>query len=201
MYCQFNEEQIIQEYFGQDYIGVCLEIGSSDGIAGSNSFFFEQKGWKCLCIEPNFDYFEQCSKNRVLSLNYAVGSQNIDNVEFTIVRLNNGNESAISSLSLDDKLFDMHKEYNPQKIKTFVNVRTLDYILENDVENFENIDFISIDTEGTELDVLKGFDIEKWKPKMLLIENNYNDSLIENYLLQFGYKKYKRTGVNDIYIL
>jgi len=60
---------------------------------------------------------------------------------------------------------------------------------------------LSIDTEGTEIEVLKGFDIKKWKPKLLVIENNFNDPEIEKYLSTFGYIKNKRIEVNDFYIL
>jgi len=63
-----------------------------------------------------------------------------------------------------------------------------------------SVDFVSIDTEGTELNVLKGFDLVKYNPKVLLIENNYNDTDVEEYLKDFGYIKVKRNYVNDFYI-
>lgn len=52
-----------------------------------------------------------------------------------------------------------------------------------------NIDFISIDTENTELDVLKGIDINKYNIKLFVIENNYNELKCEMYLNPYGYKK------------
>jgi hypothetical protein len=83
--------------------------------------------------------------------------------------------------------------------KIIVEVITLDKCIE-DFYKYDKIDFISIDTEGTELDVLKGFSIEKWNPKLLIIENNFEDPEIEEYLKQYKYKKDKRIGVNDFYI-
>ena len=66
--------------------------------------------------------------------------------------------------------------------------------------NIEKIDFLSIDTEGTELDVLQGFDIERWMPKLLVIENNFNDTRVKEHLSQFGYILSERLGVNDFYL-
>ena len=65
----------------------------------------------------------------------------------------------------------------------------------------KDITFVTIDTEGTELDVLKGFNLNKWKPKLIMIENNFNDNFCEDYLSFFGYKKVYRNEVNDFFIL
>ena len=66
--------------------------------------------------------------------------------------------------------------------------------------NLEKIDFLSIDTEGTELEVLMGFDINRWKPRLFVIENNFGESKFSDYLRDFGYKFSQRIGVNDFFI-
>ena len=81
----------------------------------------------------------------------------------------------------------------------------MNWILETQVSNtqFENItdiDFISIDTEGTELDVVKGFDISLYNVSLFVIENNYEDKEIEEYMKSIGYKKDQRYKINDFYI-
>ena len=60
--------------------------------------------------------------------------------------------------------------------------------------------FISIDTEGTELDVLKGLNLDKWDISLLVVENNFEDSNISDYLLTQGYYKDARWKINDFYI-
>ena len=67
-------------------------------------------------------------------------------------------------------------------------------------ENKRNIDFISIDTEGTEIDVLKGFDFDYYDVKLFVVENNYEDQNIEDYMKTKGYKKDQRYKINDFYI-
>ena len=79
-----------------------------------------------------------------------------------------------------------------------VEVKKLDTVLSR--INLEKIDFLSIDTEGTELEVLMGFDINRWKPRLFVIENNFGESKFSDYLRDFGYKFSRRIGVNDFFI-
>ena len=200
MHSQFNDEIIIQSHFPLNYIGNCIEVGLGYGDRGSTTLFFEKKGWKCIGIEANpmlADYSRQYRKNVV---NCAVGSENLPSIPFHILQLDWGNESAVSSLKIDERLYEQHKDMIQSTRTIDIELKTLDRIIE-DANLFNSIDFISIDTEGTELDVLKGFDLNKWQPKLLMIENNYSDIEVEEYLKQFGYTKSLRHEVNDFYIL
>lgn len=198
-YGQFETDKYIAEYFSGDYQGTCIDVGMADPIGGSNTYHFEQKGWQCLCIEPNVNYYQLGQGVRKNIINVACGNKHADDVDFEVFTINGDNQSAISSLKRDDRLVVSHQHMinNIEKIK--VKVRTLDEIL---AENtwLQHIDFISIDTEDTELDVLKGFDIVKWKPKLLVIENNHDEPHLANYLCQFGYYREKRVGVNDFFV-
>jgi len=199
-YGQFGDDKIIESFFEKDYIGGCIDVGASNGISINNTKHFEELGWYCLCIEPNPKYFEYLKYNRLHAINYAISNKN-DKLPFNIIDLGNGCEDAISSLELDTRLVEKHKQLgyyiNPKIV--MVDVITLDYCIEN-FYKYDKIDFVSIDTEGTELDVLKGFSIEKWNPKLIVIENNFDDPDIEIYLNMYNYKKNKRIEVNDYYI-
>ena len=198
-YSQFGQDKYFSELFKDNYKGVCIEIGAYDGIGGSNTLHFENKGWECLCIEANPKLANKCSQVRKNTLNCAVGKENLSTVNFTIFDVGYNNESAISSISVDQRLVESHKHLIQNTYEISVELKTLDTIL-GETNIFNYIDYVSIDTEGTELDVLKGFNLNKWKPKVLLIENNYEDKEIEEYLLDFGYKKVLRHHVNDFYL-
>jgi FkbM family methyltransferase len=200
MYAQFGEDDIIAQYFPQGYIGSCIDVGAANGVAGNNSYLFEERKWNTLCVEANPTLYAQCKVARTNTANYAVSNYNKDGELFTIYHLHNGNEEAVSSLKADKRLINDHASLIKNTIEISVNVRTLDSIIE-ETSLFKTIDFVSIDTEGTELDVLKGFDINKWKPRLFVIENNYNNNEIEQYLNNFSYKKDKRNAVNDFYLL
>lgn len=192
-YGQFDPptDKVIEEYFPNQLTGIAIEVGAAHGIAASNSLHFEQLGWKCLCIEPNPNLFAQLRMNRKHVLNYAVSSFNEDCVDFTICTRD---ETAVSALTINQKLYE---ENNSPRLYTIkVDVRTLDYCLK---DFSPPIDFVSIDTEGTELDVLKGFSLDIYKPKLLVIENNFNSPYIEDYLFTFEYKKDRRHVINDFF--
>ena len=200
-YGQFNTDKFIKEYFPNQKIGNCIEIGAVDGYYISNTLHFEQNGWNVLCIEPIPGYFEDLKINRKNCLNFAITNENIDNIPFIVVTLADNNKSAISGLKIDDRLIENHINYglDPKTETIFVNGKRLDWCIENHF-NHNTIDFISIDTEGNELDVLKSFDVNGYNTKLLVIENNFNEPEIEQYLNEKGWVKDKRIEVNDFYI-
>ena len=193
---QFNEDLVIKNQFPEGFIGTCVEVGAANGT-DSNTYSFELAGWKAVCIEPNEALFNICKQHRKISLNYAVGEDNLNDVDFNIVTLNGGNEQACSGLNVDKRLLEQHQSYNPSQRVVKIDVKTLDTILSD--LSIDHIDFVSIDTEGTELSVLKGFNLSKYKPHIMVIENNFNEPAIEQYLKGHGYNKFLREQVNDFY--
>jgi FkbM family methyltransferase len=191
---------VIQSYFDPDYIGTCIDVGASDGYHGNMTQMFELKGWETLCIEPNPVYYNHCSMIRKTTSMYAVGATDENGITFTVFDVGGGNLSAISGLSTEQRLVESHKHLITNTYDIMVNVRTLDTIIEEVFSFVDVIDFVSIDTEGTELDVLRGFDIEYWKPKLFVIENNFDEPYLAEYLETFGYVRDKREHVNDFFV-
>lgn len=197
-YADYETDLEIQKYFNPGYVGSCIDIGSGVGTERSNTYFFEKKYWKCLCIEPNPNLYNHMRMYRRLAVNIACSNYDKNDVTFYVYDINNGNQEAISSLVVDQRLVESHREMINRVEEIKVEVKKLDTVLSR--INLEKIDFVSIDTEGTELEVLKGFDIDRWKPKLLIIENNFEDSEISDYLSNFGYKFSQRLGVNDFFV-
>jgi len=200
-YSQFGEDRYIAPLFPVGYKGTCVEVGAYDGRSGSNTLHFEQKGWKCVCVEPIPKQYEKCRQIRRIAVNCCVGDKDAEEVPFFVYKVgqNGSNQSAISSLAPDERLIESHKSIIQDSEKILVKVRTLTSILD-EVKFPTEIDFISIDTENTELDVLKGFDMNKYKVQIFIIENNYDEPHCEEYLKGFGYRKFVRKGVNDFFI-
>lgn len=207
-YGSSEEDKYIQEYFPEGYVGTCIEVGGSDGVTHSNTYRFEQLGWECLVLEPQPGprFFDSCEKLRKHAINCAVASENTDNAKFTIVYCNYQNSGhaqwgGMSGLKVDKRLVELHKEMGLDPIEQEVEVptRRLDFLIENFFDH-ETIDFISIDTEGTELDVLKSFDTTKYNTKLLVIENNFKDQSISDYLIPLGWKLDKVIEQNEFYV-
>lgn len=193
-------DQVIKKYFPQEY-GVAIDCGAVDGIEINNTKHFEELGWSVLCIEANPRFYDALKRNRKNVITCAISDKKEENVVFHSVHIREANVySAISGLDIDEKLIEHHNKmgYNCDITDVTVSTRTLEDCL---VEfNPDHIDFISIDIEGAEMKALQGMDILKWNPKMFIIENNWNEPEIENYLVNFGYKKIERIEVNDFYL-
>ena len=87
-YGQFLDDKLIEEYFDNGYVGGCIDVGATNGVDINNTKYFEEKGWYCLCIEPNPNSYEKLKINRKNTLNLAISNINKDLVDFTIVNLN-----------------------------------------------------------------------------------------------------------------
>jgi FkbM family methyltransferase len=201
-YSQFGEDRIIQDFFPVGYKGVCIDVGAVDGIKLSNTYHFEKQGWMCICCEANPTMYDDLKMNRHNAIHCAVGSEDKLEVQFNIVNLKGqgGNETAISGLQIDQRLYNDHLFLQPSVRQINVPMMCLDTILKR-YPAIDKIDFISVDVEGTEIDVIKGLDIKKWMPKLIVLENNYNDKKYEEYMSSVGYKKELRNIVNDFYTI
>lgn len=197
-YGQHREDEFLNTLFPEEYIGVCVEVGAADGINGSNTYFFERKGWRALCIEPIQISFDNCLSCRKECVNCCISSEDSEDKDFHIFCLDT-NVSAISGLEPDERLIESHSHLITDRKLCKVKVRSLTSLLD-ELNYPTTIDFISIDTENTELDVLKGLDFEKYDIKAMVIENNFDEPFCEDYLKPLGYKKIHRIAVNDFFI-
>jgi len=206
-YGQFQEDWQVEELLPHNFEGTAVEVGAYDGMWFSNTYYFERQGWKTLAIEPIPDMEDSLKLCRDNYLMVAVGRENKDQQPFDIWRLKGANMSALSSLrekgTRDKKehaaQIRKHQEYGIEKIECLVDIRTLDWCLET--TNWPKVDFVSIDTEGTDMDVLEGFSIDKWQPSIILMENWSEDSRFEEYLEPYGFHLEERIqGQNELYV-
>jgi hypothetical protein len=87
----------------------------------------------------------------------------------------------------------------PIAVKTeAVQVMTLDDILSK--EGDPTVEFISIDVEGLELEVLQGFTLARHRPQLLLMEDHLKSLAVHTHLTAHGYDLVKRTGCNNWYV-
>ena len=202
-YGQFGEDGFILSQYTQSF-GYAIEVGGADGVNGSPTKCLEERGWKTLLIEPNPQLFTEAKRHRPYVFNCAAGEVCEDNVGMTIYTLDGGNQTALSGLRPDTKLIQQHQHMIKDQHLELVNKRTLNVLIYEWKkvlgEEIPNIDFLSVDTEGTELDVMRGFDVSKWQPKIIALENNFEDIGYRREMFNYGYIFYNRIGVNDYYI-
>lgn len=198
-YGQRETDKYIEAYFQGQETGNCVEVGVANGTKGSNTLFFEERGWQTLCIDPIPEHVEEAKETRNLVVECACA--NFDGFDwFTAYDIGDHSiKSSLSSLSTDPRLIESHKDITNNTDQFMVEVRRLTKVLQEQ-DWPTKIDFISIDTEGTELDVLRGLDLGKYEVRLLVVENNFEDEDIREYLECFDFEFTERFFVNDFFV-
>jgi FkbM family methyltransferase len=169
--------------------GFFIELGANDGLAQSNTAFFEfYRGWTGLLIEPSIEKYKQCCKNRPNSIvqNYACVSNEYN--KNTIIGDFNGNLMAsVNGYRLNSSVLDL----------VSAPTTTLEKLLDTYSSPTQSIDLLSLDTEGYELPILKGLNLNKYRPRYMLIEIYAKDFyeivyflINHNYVLHSNFSNY-----------
>lgn len=198
-YSQFGEDRILSRIFRGKRRGLCIEVGANDGVHGSTSLHFEGLGWRCILIEPNPELCREIRARRKAELFECAASDRPGTLTLHVVQ---GALGADGMSTVSDRPEDHARirEHGFQTYQVQVRADTLDSILAA-AGLQETPDFVSIDVEGYEQQVLSGFSLARWRPTVLLIEDNSAaaNSAIDTYLARHGYVRFRRTGVNDWY--
>jgi len=199
---QFRQDEFLNKViFNNKEDGYFVDIGAHDGQTISNSLFFEQNNnWKGICIEPNPIVFEKLRSNRKsTNLNVCIGDSN-KIVKFTQIE---GYSEMLSGIS--EKYDDRHiRRIDTALLKkggkiNLIDVKmiTLDSIVEL---KYKQIDFISIDTEGNEFDIISTLNFNNLNIKSIVVENNYGDTRIKNYLQSADFLPLIKLDVDEVYL-
>ncbi len=191
---QYQQDILLHEnIFKTKKNGIFVEIGAYDGVLYSNSKFFEEQlGWTGICVEPNPEHFVSLKKNRPRSLciNAAI-SETPGYARFQKVQSNTFFVEMLSGLL--DKYDPQHLDRINREVAEFggsieiidVPCLTLNSILETN--NITHIDYLSIDTEGGELEILKSIDFSRFSISVIEIENNYHSPEFREFLQTKGF--------------
>lgn len=199
-----------QEYFsqsGQDQFlathvfagqrnGVFVDVGSYNGVEGSNTLHFEKfLNWTGLCIEPDPTQFEKLKLVRYCPCIQTCIADKNGTAKF--LRVDKG-------LTMMGGLVDHMNPGNIQMVQrgsassiVELSVRRLDGVLAE--YGIGTIDYLSIDTEGSELSILRTLDLSALRVRVVSVENNLNGPDIPEYMRSKGYNRIARIGVDDIY--
>ena len=161
--------------------GIFVEFGADDGILNSNSLLLEKKfDWSGLLVEPNPSIQKVLRKNRTCIIeNYIISSKSNKEIKFESRK--------------DRQQSEVYKGGNilsNSKIFKIESITLNDLLEKNKIK--KGFELLSIDVEGNELEVLKGFDLKYWKPKIIIIEHNYDNNKMREITKIFEEKGYKK---------
>jgi FkbM family methyltransferase len=186
-----GENELVWQALGCRSSGFFVDVGAHDPRIGSQTWFLEEKGWSGILIEPQSRLCEKLRQARPRSRVFQVACGAPGQPEEMQIYI----AEASSHSSLVRNLIDPSERYVASET---VKVKTLDALLAEAGE--PRLDFVSIDVEGTQLDVLRGFTLERYRPSLLLIEDHLHNLKVHRYLTRQGYRLVKRTGLNNWYV-
>ena len=162
-YSYGSVDLLLEHIFKNQSQGFYIDVGCQHPVMNNNTYLLYKKGWNGINIDldkKNIDLFNFYRK-RDLNINFAISSREGERELFFY-----HDKSAINTLEKSVANYQRAQVKEIKKVKT----KTLNSIIENSKFNDLTIDFLSIDVEGHELDVIKGFDLKKYKPKVVIIE-------------------------------
>tara|TARA_B100001093_G_scaffold255401_1_gene244291 strand:+ start:587 stop:1294 length:708 start_codon:yes stop_codon:yes gene_type:complete len=186
----FNGVDIIIDYiFKNQKKGTYLDVGAQHPVSNNNTYLLYKRGWNGINIDldkKNIDLFN-ISRPEDTNLNYAISDkEGLADLFFY------HDSSPINTLNKTVSNFQKAPIKEIKKIKT----TTLNDIL-NKLNLQNEIDYMNLDVEGFELKVINGFDIDRYKPKVISVEyldldmkklefkNNHIENLMSSKLYKY----------------
>jgi FkbM family methyltransferase len=165
-YSQEGEDMILRRIFGSQTSGFYIDVGAHHPKRFSNTYFFYKKGWAGINIDAMPGSMKAFQKLRYRDINIETP---ISSTPETVVYYG-FNEPALNGFSKNisesrDGVDGYRIEFT-KRIKT----STLQTVLDQNLEVNQEIDFLTIDVEGLDYDVLKSLDLKRYRPRVILIE-------------------------------
>jgi FkbM family methyltransferase len=204
--CQIrNLADLYEKYFGGKVAATFVDVGAHDGHTFSNTYGLAEVGWNGVCYEPIPELYERCNilhrkmRHNVVVLNSCVGDINGE------ITLYIGENPTIDMETVERSPWGSTYDKGKFILSPVVTMdKSLDELLVP-----KKFEVLSIDVEGAELQVLSGFDILRWLPRMVIVETHENNAdsrksfhadKINNYFADKPYVKIQVDGLNTIWI-
>jgi FkbM family methyltransferase len=184
-----NEQHLIQTFFS-DTAGYFVEVGANHPQDGSQSWLLEQCGWSGILIEPHPELADKLRQERRAKV-FAVACSSPENAGRKLPYYVAGPHSTLDRAAMAPG--------SQPKAVIDVLARTLSSIL-TEAGAPQTIDFLSIDVEGHEIEVLRGFDFTLWQPRLILLEDHVSNLRKHRFMKSSGYRLVRRTGHNSWYV-
>ena len=175
-------QEFLPFFYGHE-LGYFCEVGANDGLRFSNTFFLESIGWNGVLIEPDPRNLKSLMESRSARI-LPCAATNEDDIE---IAFNLARDTLYSGISTHGLQKESRRAEDIAHVLGFKLVTMLEKV---SAPKF--IDFMSIDTEGNEFEVLLGMDFNQYKVAILCVEHNYDYKKlkkIRSFLHPYGYRQ------------
>ena len=200
---QFQEDKFILQNFPENFKGSYLDIGCFHPTRHNNTYSLYKKGWKGINIDMNplsielFNFF----RSRDINLNLAISNDNSEKTVYFLGDLNTQNTLDYNQLNF---LKDHHNIKKEDILEKKIQTQDINSVLEK--FNLKKIDFMNLDVEGHEIEILSTIKFRKIIINFLCVEMiNHNEVSVEkgkkihSYLTENEYELVKKYDFNYIY--
>jgi FkbM family methyltransferase len=200
---RFSFSQGAEDLVFEDIIpksnGFYVDVGCNEPVRFSNTFGLYLKGWRGITVDANKHLIEKFKTVR--SSDVAICEAVSDGNKFVV--FHRSTTSAVSTISEErlrsvDSIWEFKSEDQVE-----MRTRTLTQILDSLIREGTSIDLLSIDVEGHDCQVLRGLDLMRYKPKVIIVELTVGTAEgddIRAYLLDNGYKLLYFCGLSAFFI-
>lgn len=201
-YSQCGEDMVIRAIVGDKKNGFYVDVGAHHPTKYSNTFYFYKLGWRGINIDPLPDIMGTFKKVRPRDINLELAvSDSPETLDYYMF-----NDPAVNTfspeLARERNGVGTYKMTGTKKIQT----ERLEEILDKNLPQKTEIDFLTIDAEGFDFKILKSNNWNKYRPDVVVLEisrtdknNSGQKSETENFLKSKGYELYSRAGDSFIF--
>lgn len=201
-YGAFGQDVLVAELLGKKRNGVFVDIGANDGVRVNNSYYFEKElGWTGVAIEPIPAIYQKLTANRKCATVNGCMTTRPGKAKFLEMV---GGPHMLSTLAIHNEgLTARRLRTNAKRHNTEIReieVECLTFAMMAEKFGIHEVDFLSLDIEGGELDILKSIDFERTPVRAISVENNYYTRDIRDYLESQGFIYLGTFRVDEIYL-
>ena len=192
-YSMFREDIIIKKFFIYKQKGFYVDIGCYHPLDGNNTYLLYKKGWKGINVDLNelsIDLFN-IARTKDENINTAI-SNNTKKVKIYFRKKIN----MLNTIDLKSAKKNFKNGFQTKSIQSM----TLNSILTKSKFKNKKIDFLNLDVEGNELNVLKSFNFKKYRPRLICIEiHNHKKNPVYKFLVSKGYRVFWNNSFSYIF--
>lgn len=195
-YSQFGEDIVLQKIFQTKKDGFYVDVGAHHPKRYSNTYLLYKKGWQGLNIDPNPESIRMFNRVRPRDISVSLGVAGKKD-EMTYYSFS---DPALNTFSKEAAERWLEKKWVKLLSKEKVNVLPLGEILEKYLPSEQQVDFLSVDVEGLDLEVLRSSNWQKFQPKVIVVEDhsfsleNPEQNPIYCFLKEKNYRLYSVLG-------
>lgn len=201
-YSQYQQDEILnRDVFRNARNGIFLDIGAFDGINLSNTYFYEKElGWRGVCIEPTPETYAKLAQNRkCVCIQGGVAAVDGER-EFVcgagveVLAGFSSNMTAEHRERLRNEASTLQSQEKVIKVQCY-NINNLCQKL-----GMQHINYCSIDTEGSEMEILESINFDQLKIDVLTVENTYHGQRMRDFMSFKNFHFAGRLTIDDVFI-